>query len=62
MSKINSPLFAELVAGATAAASSHMKLDDGAKGDMFEPLATILNLVICILLLIILALNWDNED
>ncbi len=51
MSKINSPLFAALVAGATSAASSHKR-----------PLATILNLVICVLSLIILVLNWDNED
>lgn len=62
MSKINSPLFAALVAGATSAASSHKKADDDTKGEKLELLTMILNLVLCVLLLIILAMNWDKED
>lgn len=61
MSKINLPLFAALVAGATTAARSHKRADDDAKGDMPELLSMIVNLVICVLLLIILVLNWNNE-
>lgn len=61
MIKIDPPLFAALVAGVTTVASSHRKSDD-IEGDMPELLTMIVNLAICILLLIILVLNWDNDE